>query len=188
VLSDRPGPARADLARGVPGDLQRQQQMGLDVAAGRLQVEGGQGRVVGAGAGDQQVVYRGSQGVEEPLEPVEVGGVEGGDAGPELQADTVQAVGVAGGEDHLGALGAGEPGRLQPDARAAPDHENGLTEQVPLSPPGRRGGRGGHVVGAHAASLSWVTASASRRHGGVAPGRHPGRSLVCAYRRPRSQM
>jgi hypothetical protein len=37
-----------------------------------------------------------SQGVEEPLEPVEVGGAEGGDAGPQLQADTMQAIGVAG--------------------------------------------------------------------------------------------
>jgi hypothetical protein len=49
------------------------------------------------------------QRVEEPLEPVEVGGVEGGDAGPELEADAVQAGGVAGGEDHVRSLGAGEP-------------------------------------------------------------------------------
>jgi hypothetical protein len=97
----------------------------------------------------KQVVDRGSQGVEEPFEAVEVGGVEGGDAGPEFEADPVQAVGVAGCEDHLGALGAGEPGRRQPDARAAPDHQNGLPEQVLLSPRGRGGGRGGHVVGAH---------------------------------------
>ena len=122
------------------------------VAAACLQVEGVQGREGGAGAGDQQVVDRGGQGVEEPLEPVEVGGVEGGDAGPELQADPVQAVGVAGGEDQVGALGAGQPGRLQPDAGAAPDHEHGLAEQVPLGPGGRGGG-----VGVHAASLSWAS-------------------------------
>ncbi len=130
-------PPGRTLPRGVPGDLQRQQEPGVEVAAGRLQVEGGQGRPGGAGAGDQQVVDRGGQGVEEPLEPVEVGGVEGGDAGFELEADAVEAVGVAGGEDHPGAFGAGQPGRLEPDAPAAPDHQNGLPEQARLSSRGR---------------------------------------------------
>ena len=73
------------------------------------------------------------QRVEEPLEPAEVGGVEGGDAGPELEADAVQAVRVAGGEDDVGSLGAGEPGRLEPDAGAAPDHHDGLPEQVTVA-------------------------------------------------------
>jgi hypothetical protein len=76
--------------------------------------------MVGAGTGDQQVVDRRGQRVEEPPEAVEVGGVEGGDAGLEFEADAVQAIGVAGREDEVGALGAGEPGRLEPDARAAP--------------------------------------------------------------------
>jgi hypothetical protein len=40
----------------MPGQLQRQQELGLDVAAGRVEVEGGQGRSGGTGAGDQQVV------------------------------------------------------------------------------------------------------------------------------------
>src|SRR6516225_10252395 len=99
--------------------------MSVDVAARRVEVELGQPRVVGAGAGDQQVVDGRGQRVEELLEPVEVGGVEGGDAGPELEAGAVEPVRVAGGEDDVCSVGAGEQGRLEPDAGAAPDHEDG---------------------------------------------------------------
>src|SRR4029077_15450290 len=45
------GAWRADLARGVPGDLQRQQEMGVDGAAGR--VETGPSRRRGGGGGGQ---------------------------------------------------------------------------------------------------------------------------------------
>ena len=82
---EQQGPSGADLARGVLSDLQRQQEMGVDVAACRGEVELGQRRVVGTGAGDQQVVDGRGQRVEEPLKPVEVGGVEGGDARPRAQ-------------------------------------------------------------------------------------------------------
>src|SRR5271165_7631314 len=141
---EQQGASRADLARGVPGDLQRQQEVGVDVAACRVEVELGQRRVVGAGAGDQQVVYGGGQCVEEPLEPVEVGGVEGGDAGLEFEAGAVQAVRVAGGEDKGGSFGPGEPGGLEPDAGAAPDDEDGLPEQVLPAVHGRTVDRGSH--------------------------------------------
>jgi hypothetical protein len=40
----------------VPGGLQRQQEMGVEVAACRVEVELGRRRVVATGAGDQQVV------------------------------------------------------------------------------------------------------------------------------------
>src|SRR5215472_3506555 len=112
--------------------------MGLDVAACRVEAELGQRRVAGTGAGDQQVVDGRGQRVEEPPEPVEVGGVEGGDAGPELEAGAVQAVRVAGSEDDVRSLGAGEPGCLEPDTGAAPDDEDGLPEQVPAAVHGRR--------------------------------------------------
>ena len=69
-------PSRAHLARRVAGDLDRQQEMRLDVAARLVEVELGQRRVVGAGPRDQHVVDRRRQLAEEPLEPVEVGGVE----------------------------------------------------------------------------------------------------------------
>ncbi len=73
------------------------------------------------------------QRVEEPPEPGEVGGVEGGDAGCQFEADAVQAVRVAGGEDDVCSLGAGEPGCLEPDAGAAPDYHHGLPEQVTVA-------------------------------------------------------
>jgi hypothetical protein len=54
VAQEHQGPARADRGGSVPGDLQRQQQVGVDVAVGRFQVERRKGRGGGgAGAGDQ---------------------------------------------------------------------------------------------------------------------------------------
>ena len=94
------------------------------MAAYRVEVELSQRRVRGPGDGDQQVVDGRGQRVEEPPEPVEVGGVEGGDAGPELEAGAVQAVRVAGGEDDACSLGAGEPGCLEPDAGTADPGRN----------------------------------------------------------------
>jgi hypothetical protein len=123
-------PSRANLAGGVPSDLQRQQEMRVDVAASLLDVELRKRRVVGTGARDQHVVNRRVQLVEEPLEPVEVGGVEGGDAGPELEADALQAVRVARRDDHVGSLLAHTPGRLEPDAGAAPDHDERLAGEL----------------------------------------------------------
>jgi hypothetical protein len=150
------------------------------------------------GAGDQQVVDGRGQRVEEPLEPVEVGGVEGGDAGPEFEAGAVQAVRVAGGEDDACSLGAGELGRLEPDAGAAPDHHDGLPEQVLLALHGRTVDRDGHGSsgrrrrsrrqfrpGRSAVMCAadqpgqfasrWLGQESPLRFDGcVAPGRHPG--------------
>jgi len=52
--SEQQGAWRADLARGAPGDLQRQQEMGVDGAA--VRVEAGPSRRRAAGGGDQHVV------------------------------------------------------------------------------------------------------------------------------------
>jgi hypothetical protein len=68
--------------------------------------------------------------VEEPREPGEVGGVEGGDAGPELEAGAVQAVRVARRDDHVGSLLARAPSSLEPDAGAAADHQDRLAGQL----------------------------------------------------------
>jgi hypothetical protein len=56
------------------------------------------------------------QGPEEGVETVGVGGVERGVA-PRANVDrgSPEAVGVAAGEDDVGAFGAGEPGRLEAD-------------------------------------------------------------------------
>ena len=55
----------------------------------------------------------------------------------------MQAIRVARGEDHVGSLLARAPGRLEPDARAAADHDHGLPEQLRLALRGSDG-RGAH--------------------------------------------
>ena len=79
LMKSRVPPGRT-VARRVPGDLDRQEEMGFDVAAGRVEVEVRQRRVVGTGPRDEHVVDRRGQLVEERPEPVEVRGVEGRDA------------------------------------------------------------------------------------------------------------
>jgi hypothetical protein len=111
------------------GDGDGQPQVGVEIAVRLLAVEVGQGRVVGAGAGDQHVVDRRGQLVEEPLEPVEVGGIEGhGALRAEFGRGPLEALETAAGQDDVGALGAGAAGGLKPDARAAADHDDGLPE------------------------------------------------------------
>jgi hypothetical protein len=49
-------------------------------------------------------------------------------AGAELARGALEALGVAGGEDDVGALGACAPGRFGSDAGAAADDDDGLAE------------------------------------------------------------
>ena len=101
--------------------------MGFDVAAGRFEVELRQRRVVRAGAGDQHVVDRRGQPVEERPEPFEVGGIEGRDARrADLGRGALEALAIAAREDDLGALGACPSGGFESDARAPADHDDGL--------------------------------------------------------------
>ena len=113
-------------------------KMGVDVAACRFDVELRQRRVVGTGAGDQHVVDRRGQLVEESPEPFEVGGIEGGDAGPELEADAAEALRVARGEDHVGPLGAGAPPELPPITTTVCPASSGLAlmPSPPVPSPG----------------------------------------------------
>ena len=67
----------------------------------------------------------------EPLEPVEVGGVEGSDAGAQLPTDTLQSLRIARRDDQLGSLVASEPSRLKSDAGAPADHDERLSSQSP---------------------------------------------------------
>jgi hypothetical protein len=82
--------------------------------------------------------------VEEPSEPHEVGGVESGDLRTQLEADAMQAIRVACGEDQVGSRGASAPRRLEPDPRTAADHDDGLPAQLRFALCGRGGVRGPH--------------------------------------------
>ena len=107
--------------------------MDVNAAACLFEVEPCQRRVVGPRAGDQHVVDRGSELVEEPPEPFEVGGVEGGDTRLELEAGAAQALRVARREDHLGPLVVSKPGGLEADARAAANNHDGLPAELRLA-------------------------------------------------------
>ena len=56
----------------------------------------------------------------------------------------LEALRITAGEDHLGALRPSAPGRLQPDSRAAADHDDGLPEQFRLAAGGTSGRGGAH--------------------------------------------
>ena len=86
------------------------------------------------------MIDRRHQVAEEPRQRVLVGRVEGGrPLRAQFLRRAVQPVAIAADEDHVGALGSGPPGRLQPDPRAAADHGDGLPGQPRFSP-------GGHLV------------------------------------------
>jgi hypothetical protein len=104
-----------------------------------------QGYVVGAGAGDQHVVDRVGQPVEELLERCRVGGVEGGGAPRvDVARRSLEPLAIPAGKDDLGALTAGAAGSFEPDSGAAADEDDGLAEQFRLAGIGTSGGFGGH--------------------------------------------
>ena len=70
----------------------------------------------------------GRQALEEPVERGRVVRVEGpGLPRADLGRGVLQAVGIAAGEDDIGTLSPGAPGRPEPDACAAADHRDGLS-------------------------------------------------------------
>jgi TetR/AcrR family tetracycline transcriptional repressor len=121
------GPHPAD---GMPGHLDGQPQVPVEIADRPRVVEVGQGRVVRAGAGHQHVVNRSRQAGEELPEGGRVGGVEGRDlARADIGRGLLEVLGVPAGEDDLRALLAGAAGGFQAYAGAAADHEDGLPAQ-----------------------------------------------------------
>jgi hypothetical protein len=87
-----------------------------------------QGPVLRAAGRHQDVVDRCWQVLKEPLRGSRVGGVEGcGALRADLQRRLLEPVGIAAGEDYIGALSPGAPGCLEPDARAAADQDDSLS-------------------------------------------------------------
>jgi len=170
--------------------------MRIEIAVRPLAVDVGQGRVVRTGAGDHHVVDRLGQVGKEPVECGRIGDVEGRSLPrADLGGSVPQALGVAAGQDDIGALGAGPAGGFEPDAAAAADHHDGLPGQFRLALAGGEDWCGGHdssdyIVAAwsgtgraqsvaapcSARRLRAITV-APRRPGraGEIPGRYPGR-------------
>jgi len=116
-----------------------------------------QGHVARARAGDQHVVDRAWQRVEEPPERGRVGGVEGGGAARvDVARRLLEPLGITAGEDDLGALAAGTASGLEADAGAAADQDDGLAEQLRLARCPSGSGLGGHDRLAICASIGVI--------------------------------
>src|SRR5215208_3973405 len=93
--------------------------------------------------------------MEEPREAFRIGGVEGSAAaGAELARGVLQALGIAAGEDDLGAFGACPAGGFEPDPGTAADDHDDLPEQL-------RAGAAG--CGGHAWSVRLARAATGSR-------------------------
>jgi len=91
------------------------------------------------------VVDRCWQVLEEPLQGSRVVGVEGRSAWrAEFRRRLLEPVGITAGEDDISTLSPGAPGCLEPDARAAADHDDGLSGQFRFALGGNRSGCAGH--------------------------------------------
>src|SRR2546427_329711 len=104
------------------------------------------------------MVDRFGQVPEEALERGWIGGVEGRTTQrAEFGRGPLEAAGIAAGQDDARALGAGSPGRLEPDAGAAADHNDGLPGQPGFPLDGRDGGCGGHDSSSGSCRITWDT-------------------------------
>ena len=104
----------------------------LDGPPRLVEVHVGQAGVVRAAGGHHHVVDGTVQALEERLQRRRVVGVERGGAPAPSALRRLEPLLVAAGQDDLGALYTGSPGRLQPDACAAADHDHGLAESAGL--------------------------------------------------------
>src|SRR5262245_66090404 len=97
------------------------------------------------GAGDHHVVDRGRQVSEESFQRSRIISVEGGGAQrADLARGALEALAIPGGEDQLGSLSTRSSGGFEPDAGAAADHDDGLSEEFRLARDGRGDGCGAH--------------------------------------------
>src|SRR5262249_57840877 len=89
--------------------------------------------------------------------------VEGRGGRPvEMEGCLLEALRIAPGKDDAGALGAGSPGGLQPDAAAAADHNDGLAEQYRIALGGYSSRCGGH-----SSSVGWGGRGGTSRRSAV---------------------
>ena len=138
-----PGPAHeqqrasaADLAAGgLARDAEHRQGTACERAARLVEVHVGERRIVGAAGGHHDVVDRACEVLEEVVDRIRIAGVERrGARRSQLACRALEPFGVAAGQDDLGPLGSCAPGRLEPDAGAAADHDDRLPEQLRLAP------------------------------------------------------
>ena len=158
--------SRANLVCGVTSDVQRQKQMGLHIPVRLFKIELGQRRVIGPWAGNQHVVDRSGQFVEELREAVKVGSIKGHSAlRVEFARYLLKALGIPASEDQLGPLSACSSGRFQPNASAAADYNDSLPKEFRFAPDGNGG-----CCGAHDSSRNLRSRASTARREGCGPG------------------
>ena len=117
----------------------------VEGAARLAQVHVDEARVVRPAGRDHDVVDRAGRPWKNRSSGSRIRGVEGGGAQRlEFARGALEALGIPAGEDQPGPLGACSPGRFEPDAGAAADHDDGLPEEFRLALDGRGGGCGAH--------------------------------------------
>src|SRR5262249_2326452 len=120
-----------DLARRTSCNLDRKQEVCLDVATRLLDVEVRKRRVVRARSGDEDVVDLTRQSFEELRELVEVDRVEGrGAYRAQLARSVLEAFGIAAGQHDVGTLRPRASRSLEPDTGTASDDDDRLPGQL----------------------------------------------------------
>ena len=133
------------FAGGVAGDLEHQQEVLIEGAASLRDFHVDETPVLRPARRDHHMVDRVRQVPEEPLEGSRVGGVEGcGAEGVEFPRCLLKALGIPSGDDHVGPLSACSSGCFEPDAGAAADDDDGLSEELRFTPNGKGSGCGAH--------------------------------------------
>ena len=120
---------RTHRPNGRMGNLERQEQMSIEVATDSFDVEHRASRIGGSRARHEDVIDR-RELIEEPPESIEVGSVEGGDAGAQFEAYAIDTLRVTRREDHIGTFPRGSPRGLETDPRRSPDHQERLDRDL----------------------------------------------------------
>src|SRR5262249_15258333 len=104
---------------------------------------------------------RGRQVSEESFQRRRIIGVEGGGAQrADLARGALEARAIPGREDHFAPLSARSSGGFEPDAGAAADHDDGLSEEFRLARDGRGGGCGAHDSSNQQSEITFASLSA----------------------------
>src|SRR5262245_33489842 len=154
-------PPGLTLGGGVARNPECQQHVLADGEAGLLELDLPQGPVMRPGAGDHHVVDQGRQVSEESFQGSRIIGVEGGSAQrADLARGALEALAIPGGEDQLGPLSTRSSGGFEPDAGAAADHDDGLSEEFRLARDGRGSSCGAHHSSNQQSEITFASLSA----------------------------
>src|SRR5262252_6520106 len=121
--------------------------MRLNVEARLFEIECRQCCVVRTGASYEYVVHRRRQVIEESVEQLEVGRIEGGSAlRLDLGRSALETLAISAREEHIGSLSARLSRSLESDPGATSNHDDGLPQKSHFALAQRLGRCGAHDV------------------------------------------